>query len=47
VGTIALENLALVVQHEIDWAKAHPLKAAADCCSVQLSLPGVGKAAAK
>jgi protein-disulfide isomerase len=47
VGTIALENLVLVVQHEIAWAKAHPAKAAADCCSIQLSLPGMGKAAAQ
>jgi protein-disulfide isomerase len=48
VGTIALENLKIVVEHEIAWAKTLPSKAAAaDCCSVQLSLPGAGKAAAK
>ena len=39
VGTIALEDLKMVVEHEIAWAKAQ--KNAADCCSVQLSLPGM------
>jgi protein-disulfide isomerase len=47
VGTIALETLKVVVQHEIEWAKTLASKSAADCCSVQLSLPGAGKAAAK
>ncbi len=51
VGTIALENLKIVVEHEIAWAKTLASKAApnsaTDCCSVQLSLPGSGKAAAK
>jgi len=47
VGTIPLEDLKMVVGHEIDWAKAQ--KKATDCCSVQLSLPGMagGKAAPK
>jgi protein-disulfide isomerase len=53
VGTIALDNLKLVVEHEIAWAKTQATKSATsapsatDCCSVQLSLPGAGKAAAK
>jgi protein-disulfide isomerase len=51
VGTISLENLKIVVEHEIAWAKTVSSKAApgsaADCCSVQLALPGAGKAAAK
>ena len=50
VGTIALENLQIVVEHEIAWAKTQAsagAKAATDCCSVQLSLPGMGRAAAK
>jgi protein-disulfide isomerase len=44
VGTISLDNLKMVVEHEIAWAKT---KSTTDCCSVQLSLPGAGKAAAK
>jgi protein-disulfide isomerase len=51
VGTIALENLKIVVEHEIAWAKTLASRAApkpaTDCCSIQLSLPGAGKAAAK
>ena len=47
VGTIAIENLKIVVEHEIAWAKTVRSKPATDCCSVQLSLPGAGKAAAK
>lgn len=55
VGTISLDNLKLVVAHEIEWAKALAAQstpqsapqAATDCCSVQLALPGAGKAAAK
>ena len=52
VGTISLDNLKIVVEHEIAWAKTLASKAAAsnpaiDCCSVQLALPGGGKAAAK
>jgi protein-disulfide isomerase len=39
VGTIALDDLKVVVAHEIAWAKAHAK--AADCCSVQLALPGM------
>lgn len=37
VGTVALEDLRMVVEHEIAYQKT--LKK--DCCSVQLSLPGV------
>jgi len=40
VGTIALEDLKMVVEHEIAYAKAQ--KKATDCCSVQLALPGMG-----
>jgi protein-disulfide isomerase len=40
VGTIALEDLKMVVAEEIAYARAR--KKAADCCSVQLSLPGMG-----
>jgi protein-disulfide isomerase len=52
VGTISLDNLKIVVEHEIAWAKTTASKSAAsksatDCCSVQLSIPGGGKAAAK
>jgi protein-disulfide isomerase len=51
VGTISLENLKIVVEHEIAWAKTQASKSApasaTDCCSVQLALPGAGKAAAK
>jgi protein-disulfide isomerase len=47
VGTIALENLKIVTQHEIEWARTQASKSGADCCSVQLALPGAGKAAAK
>src|SRR3569833_488462 len=39
VGTIALDDLKLVVSHEIAWAKAHAKPS--DCCSVQLALPGM------
>ncbi len=42
VGTIALEDLKMVVAHEIAWAKAQKKT---DCCSVQLSLPGMTPAA--
>lgn len=42
VGTIALQDWKMVVQHEIDYAKT--LKKEADCCSIQLALPGMGKA---
>jgi protein-disulfide isomerase len=38
VGTIALDDLKMVVSHEIAWAKAHAKPS--DCCSVQLALPG-------
>ena len=47
VGTVALDNLKIVVEHEITWAITMASKSATDCCSVQLSLPGAGKAAAK
>ena len=51
VGTISLDNLKIVVEDEIAWAKTLASKSASkpaiDCCSVQLSLPGAGKAAAK
>ena len=40
VGSIALENLKMVVEHEIAYAKSAK-KAAADCCSVQLAIPGM------
>jgi protein-disulfide isomerase len=43
VGTISIDDLKTVVEQEIGWAKAQK-KAAADCCSVQLSLPGMGLA---
>lgn len=42
VGTVAIEDLKMVIEHEIAWAKT--LKKATDCCSVQLSLPGMGPA---
>jgi len=42
VGTVALEDLKMVVEHEIAWAKAQ--KKDADCCSVQLALPGMAPA---
>jgi protein-disulfide isomerase len=41
VGTIGLDDLKMVVAHEIAWAKAHAKPA--DCCSVQLALPGMTK----
>jgi protein-disulfide isomerase len=44
VGTIALDDLKMVVEHEIAWAKTQ--KKAVDCCSVQLALPGMGPVAA-
>jgi hypothetical protein len=51
VGTISLDSLKMVAEHEIAWAKTLQSRAASesatDCCSVQLSLPGGGKAAAK
>jgi protein-disulfide isomerase len=50
VGTVALDNLKVVVVHEIAWAKTQQAKSAAsaaDCCSIQLALPGTGKAPAK
>jgi protein-disulfide isomerase len=47
VGTIALDNLKIVVEHEIEWAKTQASKSSTNCCSVQLALPGGGKAAAK
>jgi protein-disulfide isomerase len=40
VGTIPLQDLKMVVEHEIAYAKAQ--KKATDCCSVQLALPGMG-----
>jgi len=40
VGTIPLEDLKMVVEHEIAYAKVQ--KKATDCCSVQLALPGMG-----
>lgn len=43
VGTIPIDDLKMVVDHEIAYAKA---KKADDCCSVQISLPGT-KAPAK
>ena len=39
VGTIPLEDLKMVVEHEIAWAKSQ--KKDNDCCSIQLSLPGM------
>lgn len=45
VGTIALDDLKMVVAHEIAWAKAHAKPA--DCCSVQLALPGMAPAGGK
>jgi protein-disulfide isomerase len=45
VGTIALDDLKMVVTHEIAWAKAHAKPA--DCCSVQLALPGMAPAGGK
>lgn len=49
VGVMSLDDLKMVVEHEIAWAKAQ--KKDTDCCSVQLSLPGMapagGKAAAR
>lgn len=45
VGTVALEDLKMVVDHEIAYAKSQ--KKDADCCSVQLSLPGMAPAAGK
>jgi len=45
VGTIALEDLKMVVAHEIAWAKA--ANKATDCCSVQLALPGMAPATGK
>ena len=42
VGTVALDDLKMVVEHEIAWAKA--AKKATDCCSVQLALPGTAPA---
>ncbi len=45
VGTVSLEDLKMVVEHEIAYVKA--AKKAADCCSVQLSLPGMAPTGAK
>jgi protein-disulfide isomerase len=45
VGTIALDDLKMVVAQEIAWVKAQ--KKSDDCCSVQLSLPGMTPAAGK
>jgi protein-disulfide isomerase len=45
VGAIALDDLKMVVAHEIAWAKAHAKPA--DCCSVQLALPGMAPAGGK
>jgi len=45
VGTIALDDLKMVVAHEIAWAKTHAKPA--DCCSVQLALPGMAPAGGK
>lgn len=46
VGTISLTELKVVVEHEIAYAAARK-SAAADCCSVQLALPGMAPAAGK
>lgn len=43
VGTIALEDLKMVVAEEIAYSKMQ--KKTIDCCSVQLSLPGTGPVA--
>ena len=40
VGTMPFEDLKMVVEHEIAYAKVQ--KKATDCCSVQLALPGMG-----
>jgi protein-disulfide isomerase len=45
VGAIGLDELKMVVSHEIAWAKAHAKPA--DCCSVQLALPGTAPADGK
>ncbi len=44
VGTVAFDDLKMVVEEEIAWMKAQ--KKSTDCCSVQLALPGMdsGKA---
>lgn len=47
VGAIGLEDLKMVVAHEIAWVKAHPPANAADCCSVQLAIPGMAPAGGK
>jgi hypothetical protein len=38
VGVVSFEQLKMVVDEELTWAKTS--KKATDCCSVQLSLPG-------
>jgi protein-disulfide isomerase len=43
VGALALDELKLVIDHEIEYSKTR--KKAADCCSIQLSLPGMGQPA--
>ena len=44
VGTIPLDDLKMVVAQEIAWVKSQKKD---DCCSVQLSLPGMAPAAGK
>lgn len=41
VGALPLDELKLVIDHEIEYAKT--MKKTADCCSIQLSLPGMGQ----
>lgn len=45
VGTVPIGDLKMVVDHEIAYAKT--TKKEADCCSVQLSLPGTSPAPKK
>ena len=45
VGTVPMDDLKMVVDHEIAYAKS--MKKDADCCSVQLALPGTKPAAPK
>lgn len=45
VGTIALDDLKMVIEDEISWVKAQ--KKSDDCCSVQLSLPGMNQPGTK
>lgn len=41
VGTVSLAELKMIVEEELAYAKAQ--KNGADCCSVQLALPGMAK----